>query len=325
MFSLRRKSDPKRPDVELEKPKTARRRLSFKQITDLRTDAQKRQPGPSKLMYRLARSWKKPWLRKITIIGLPTVMFLVIAGRLAMDPVIQQSASDARSFVVTKLSERPVFAVRAYRIDGAGPELVAEIEDVLALEPGASSLTIDVAAIQRDISAIPSVRRAHVHLDPGGTLRIDVSERLAAALWRDDTGQLWRMDREGVALGAVSARAAYPRLPVVVGGGAPEAMEEALTLFKSAPDLHPRIRAMVRVGQRRWDVVLDGSLTIMLPEDAPVEALARAMALHYGDELMDRDLLAIDMRIAARPTLRLHADALETWRLLQVAQSGEDT
>lgn len=325
MFSLRRKADPKRPVVDVEEAKSPRRRLSFKQIMDLRTDAQKRQPGPSKLMYRLARSWKKPWLRKATMIGLPSVVILVLAGRLVMDPDVQASISQAREAMVTKLSERPVFAVRAYRIDGATPRLAAEIEDILALKPGSSSLTIDVTAIQRDVSEIPAVRTAHVHLEPEGTLRIDVTERHAKALWRDDTGQLWRMDHEGVAVGIAASRAEYPGLPVVVGGGGPEAMEEALTLFKSVPDLHPRIRALVRVGQRRWDVVLDGSLTIMLPQTGAVEALARAMALHYGEEVMDRDLLAIDMRIAARPTLRMHPEALETLRLRKVAESGEDT
>src|SRR5690606_6967422 len=101
---------------------------------------------------------------------------------------------------------------------------------------------------------------------------------------------------------------------------------EALSLFRAVPDLRPRLRAFVRVGQRRWDVVLDRDLRIMLPERGAEAALARVMALHYGEELLDRDLAAIDMRLGARPTLRLTPDALDILRLREAATGpGKET
>jgi len=94
-----------------------------------------------------------------------------------------------------------------------------------------------------------------------------------------------------------------------------------------APDLVQRIRAFVRVGDRRWDIVLEGDRVIVLPAEAPGRALARVMALHYGEELLDRDLAVIDMRVPERPTLRLTPRGVEAYRLRQVvaAEGGKDT
>lgn len=320
-------SKSKRPVVDVERKDTPPRRV-FAMLMDLRPDWQRdanRAPGPSKLMYRLARSWKKKWLRNAALIGLPVVVFVLISARIVTDPMVQRVADQQYQAFVAALSERPEFAVHGVQIDGASQGLQAKIMEAIALGDGASSLSVDVGELKLRIAALPPVRRAHVVLSPDGQLQIDVRERIAEALWRDPQGALWLVDREGVRIASATKRGAHPNLPIVLGEGAPDAMDEALALFRSVPDLTPRLRAIVRIGQRRWDIALDDNLRILLPEQRPVDALQRVMALHYGEEILDRDLLAIDMRISARPTLRMHPDAAETLRLRAVAGEGEDT
>jgi cell division protein FtsQ len=280
-----------------------------------------RGPGPSKLAYRLSRIWKKAWLRRAALM-VPVLCLGLVAGRLAMSPAVAALVESGREAVVAALSSRPEFAVRGFRVQGASPALEGAIGSVVELPPGASSLTLDVAAVQARVAGLGAVRNVRVTLGSDGILRIAVDERVAEALWRDEEGTLLLVDREGVAIGPAGARADHPALPVVLGEGAPEAMPEALALFRAVPELRPRLRAFVRVGQRRWDVALDRGLTIMLPEDGPEPALARVMALHYGEELLDRDLAAIDMRLGDRPTLRMTPRALETLRLIDAA--GDD-
>ena len=65
------------------------------------------------------------------------------------------------------------------------------------------------------------------------------------------------------------------------------------------------ILAAVWIGDRRWDVVLDRDQRIMLPEDDPVTALQRVIALDSAQDMMARDLVVVDMRNPARPTVRL--------------------
>lgn len=71
--------------------------------------------------------------------------------------------------------ETSVFAVRAVDVRGGTPALRAEVRHALTGEVGASLLTVDSAAIDRRLSAIPSVRaftfdRAFPH-----TLRVTVA------------------------------------------------------------------------------------------------------------------------------------------------------
>ena len=94
-----------------------------------------------------------------------------------------------------------------------------------------------------------------------------------------------------------------------------------------APDIVPRLRTFIRVGERRWNLELDRGMTIKLPETGSVEALSRIMALHYGEELLDRDIEVIDMRLPGRPTLRMKPMAAETYQIRRAvaALGGEDT
>ncbi len=278
-------------------------------------------PGPSKLAFRLSRLWKKAWLRRAALL-LPVLCLGFLALRVAMSPAVAAWLEHRREAVVAALSSRPEFAVSDFHVTGASDPIVQSIGRIVALSPGTSSLTLDVAALQARIAALGPVRSARVKLGPDGILRIAVEERMAEALWRDQDGALWLVDREGVAMGPAGPRAEHPALPVVIGEGAAEAMDEALSLLRAVPELQQRLRALVRVGDRRWDLALDRGLTIMLPEQGAEAALARIMALHYGEELLDRDLTVIDMRLGERPTLRMSPEAIESMQLRDAA-SGD--
>ena len=306
-----------RPQAELSVPE----RL----LADKRSEVQKRSPGPSRIAYRLSRIWNKTWVRR-TAVGLPLALTALLAVRMAQDPAVRAFAEEQRRALIAALSQRPEFAIRGYRVSGASDALTRAIGEVVDLPPGASSLTLDVAAIQARIATMGAIRAARVKLGPDGLLLISVDERLPEALWRDLEGRLWLADRQGVVIGPAGPRAGHPSLPVVIGPGAQSAMAEALALFRAVPELHPRLRAFVRIGERRWDVVLDRDLRIMLPEQGAEAALARVMALHYGEELLDRDLAVIDMRLGARPTLRLTPEAMDVLRLRDaVSGPGKET
>lgn len=282
-------------------------------------------PGPSRISYRLSRIWMKASVRRAAV-ALPLALTGLIVVRMAGDPAVREVIASQYQGMIEALSSRPEFAVRGLEVTGASDMLKGEIEEVVGLGPGASSLTLDINAVQARITALGGVRNARVKLGPDGQLLVSVDERRAEALWRDGEGQLWLTDRTGMPIGLAGARATHPELPVIMGEGSQAAMEEALLLFRSAPEIRQRLRAFVRVGKRRWDVVLDRDFRIMLPEQGAEAALARIIALHYGEELLDRDLSVIDMRHGARPTLRLTPEATKVLRLRDaVSGPGKQT
>jgi cell division protein FtsQ len=94
-------------------------------------------------------------------------------------------------------------------------------------------------------------------------------------------------------------------LPLVAGMGADRTAAEAIQILAAAGPLQPRIRGLIRMGERRWDVVLDRDQRILLPADNPVGALQRLLTINTTEDLFARDIAAFDLRIGQRPVLRL--------------------
>jgi cell division protein FtsQ len=84
------------------------------------------------------------------------------------------------------------------------------------------------------------------------------------------------------------------------------------------------VRGLVRVGERRWDLVLDRGQRIMLPAERPRRALDRVLAMDGAQDLLARDVTAVDMRLAGRPTLRLAPAAMEEMHRIRRIEWGED-
>lgn len=327
MWTMKRQKPPKRPQVNVEKTvvpgvPTLKLLMDLRPLRDRATG-----PGPSKFLYRVSRIWKKGWVRRGAMIGLPVLLGALSLWSLATNSNVHRFFGDQRASMMAALSAQPEFAISSLRLSGASEDLSYAIAEVVDLPSGASSLSINVADVQRRVSGIAAVKSARVTFGSGGALEISVVERHAAAIWRDGEDLLWLLDREGVAIGRAVSRIGYPDLPLVLGEGADAVVAEALDVFASVPDLQPRVRALVRVGQRRWNVSLDRGLTILLPAEDPSSALSRVMAWHYGDDVLDRDLAAIDMRIADRPTLRMTPEALEVFERQDALNSdeGEET
>ena len=132
------------------------------------------------------------------------------------------------------------------------------------------------------------------------------------------------LDETGHRVAGLLSRADRADLPLIAGEGADVATPEALQLIAAAGPLTPRLRGLVRIGERRWDLVLDRDQRVLLPEKNPVQALERLLALDHAQDLMNRDILAVDLRSDHRPTLRLTPNALAEIRRAQGLETVEN-
>lgn len=104
------------------------------------------------------------------------------------------------------------------------------------------------------------------------------------------------------------------------------AVDEALRLDALTGPIRGRLRGYERVGARRWDVVLDRGQRIMLPEKGAERSLEQviAMAVTEGVDLLSRDLVAVDLRLPRRPTIRMtDAATQEMWRIKAIEAGKE--
>ncbi|MEO0676433.1 MAG: cell division protein FtsQ/DivIB [Pseudomonadota bacterium] len=165
------------------------------------------------------------------------------------------------------------------------------------------------------------VKDATARVRAGGVLELAVIERVPALVWRHADG-LSLLDIDGVTVGQVAARSERADLPLVAGQGANAAVEEAIALLRAGAPITSRIRGLRRMGERRWDVVLDRGQVIQLPETDALRALERVILLDQAQDLLARDITHVDLRNPRRPTLRLAQISLEELREIRGLELG---
>jgi cell division protein FtsQ len=65
------------------------------------------------------------------------------------------------------------------------------------------------------------------------------------------------------------------------------------------------LRASIMVADRRWNLRLKNGIDVRLPETNVEQALDRLVALDREKKILSRDILAIDLRLPDRVTVRL--------------------
>ncbi len=274
-----------------------------------------RDPAPSRLAYKLERLRLTPGIQSLIRFGAPLLFVAASAGFFISDDRARTHFSEGVSEIRNTFEERPEFAVHLMAIDGASRELAGDIREVLPYDFPLSSFDLDLEQMRQAVMELDPVAQIDIRIRSGGVLQLDVKERQPAIVWRGPQG-VETLDQQGHRVGSLQARAEKPDLPLITGAGANEAVPEALQIFATTIPVSDRVRGLMRIGERRWDVVLDRGQRIMLPEADPISALRRVMALSQAQDLLSRDVEAVDMRLGHRPTVRLADNAItELWRI----------
>ncbi|HMQ91714.1 MAG TPA: cell division protein FtsQ/DivIB [Amaricoccus sp.] len=283
----------------------------------------RRDPAPSRLRYRLTRLWLRPGFRRLANFGLPMLAGLLAAWTLMAEYDLRGRAMLAFERMREAIVEQPQFVITRIDIPDVSPDLAEQIRVAAFVDLPASSLEVDVVSVRARIEALDAVERARVRAPASGVLEIRAIERVPVVVWRSGPG-LQLLDPAGVRVAEVDSRLRRPDLPLIAGEGAAGQVPEALELFALARPLHDRIRGLVRMGERRWDLVLDRDQVIRLPETGAAAALAHVMDLQAAEDLMDRDLTVVDMRDPRRPILRLGENAVAELVRVRAMVAGED-
>ncbi|MCC5968616.1 MAG: cell division protein FtsQ/DivIB [Pararhodobacter sp.] len=281
----------------------------------------RRDPSPSRTAYRLHRMWLTPFIRQGITLGLPVFLITLTLGLWLGDDARRDQAVGFFSDLRTAFENRPEFQVTTLSVHAETPEVSQAISARLALEFPVSSFRLDLEELRRATEALDAVETAALRIRSGGVLEIAVAEREPVMVWRHHSG-LELVDAEGRRIARLAAREARADLPLIAGEGAPAAIAEAQQILAAASPLRERLRGLVRVSDRRWDVVLDQDQRILLPAQNAVVALERVLALDAAQDLLARDVRVVDLRDAARPTIRLSQPAMTELHRIRNQASG---
>jgi cell division protein FtsQ len=207
------------------------------------------------------------------------------------------------------------FGMRIASVSLSGQRQVSreEIFAAAGVTENSSLLFLDVAAAREKLEAIPWIAEATVRKLYPDRLQITVTEREAFALWQRQ-GKVHVIAADGTVLSAkLEPRLAL--LPFVVGQGAATRARDFLAVLDKHPAIRDQVRAAILVAERRWNLRLKNGLDVRLPEREVERALETLARLDREKSLLSRDIVAVDLRLPDRITVRL-SDA--------VAQARED-
>ncbi len=287
-----------------------------------KTDTQRRDPAPSRLAYKAHRLWLTPVFRAFLRVGLPVFAILMATGWYLSNPTNRDAIGEKLTNVKRSVQERPEFMVKLMAVEGATPVVDSAVRQILPIDFPISSFDLDLDRMRTEIMKLDVIEDADLRIRPGGVLEVALTERQPVILWRH-SGVIDMLDASGHRVASLLDRAARSDLPLITGKGAADAVPEARAILDTAAPLRGELRGLIRVGERRWDVVLKSDQRIQLPSDNPVAALEQVIALHQAQDLFGRDLSVIDMRNPQRPTLRLGATAMHELRRLKGVQIEE--
>lgn len=279
------------------------------------SSAPRRDPAPSRLAYKVQRLMLRPGFRRFLRVGVPTLLAVAVVG-ITLSSASRREAIELRIAEFRRaIEERPEFLVKLMAIDGASDLVAADIRESLPLAFPMTAFDLDLEVMRASIAEMDVVANVDIIIN-SGVLQINVTERSPVVVWRNFEGVML-LDAEGHAVMQVQNRDMHPELPLIAGQRADKHLDQALDILMAAGPMAARVRGVEWIGERRWDLVLDRHQRILLPEQNPIAALERVIALSKAQDMLARDLTIIDMRNGHRPTIRIADSAIEELRRIR--------
>ncbi len=246
-----------------------------------------------------ARKKRQAIMRKTKIASIACLAIMVAGGgfwlwKNSMFSKAAQSVSDG----MYAMTARAGFRLDTLYLEGRSRTPMTEINKALGLNKGEPILRFSLQDLKGRLESVGSIQTAAVERELPDRLVIRIVEREPVAIWQNQ-GKLVLVDDNGVAMPDVNL-AAYRHLPLIVGKDAPTQVGEVLALLHASKELAGRFSAAVRISSRRWNIHLKDGTQVKLPEQDAAKAWESLAKLHDKQQLLDRDVRVIDLRVAGR-------------------------
>jgi len=203
---------------------------------------------------------------------------------------------------IIAVSREMGFTVREILVMGRSQTTRLDLLDAIHIDRGDPILTFDLNAARQRVESLPWVHSATIERMLPDIVFVTVAERKPFALWQNK-GQFALIDSEGkVIINEGVDR--FSDLFQVVGDDAPAHAAKLLEMLATQPELLTEAKAAVRVGGRRWNILMNNGINVHLPEDNAENAWARLAEYERANQVLDRDIKVLDLRIPDRLIVR---------------------
>ena len=244
----------------------------------------------------ISRAWRDLKLRltpsrPMLYIGSGLLVFALIGGLLVGGYVGRAVASVNRA--IDNVTAQAGFGISAVNLAGNNRTPPASILAALGFEPGQSIFGADIQSARLRLMQLEWVAEADVSRHYPDSISVTIVEKLPYALWQANDG-LHVIERSGKPITFARVEN-YPHLPLFVGDP-PAGASDLVDAIATHRAVSARVKAMQRVSARRWNLILDDSVVVLLPEDGWQKQLDILEHLIVDKSVLERDISEIDLR-----------------------------
>lgn len=224
---------------------------------------------------------------------------------------IHRQGAALRDFAL-ETTQKAHFAVNDIVVEGRKQTDKDQLFAALEVTSGSPIFAFKPADAEARVAKLPWVDAVTVERHLPDTIYVHLTERVPMARWQHDN-HVTVIDAAGKVLNEASPDQ-FSTLPLLVGVGAPAEGQRLLKTLHSFPVVEAKVTSAVRVSERRWDLHLLPNVVARLPEEGVADALKRLSALISEQKILERDIVAIDLRIPDRLVIEQPGNATTTPR-----------
>lgn len=248
----------------------------------------------SRLADRLEMFIRRPMLALCGVL-----LVFVLLGALLASGILGRSFHAIGAAIDTVMADAG-FGISEIHITGNRRTPYRQVLEVLGMQPGQSIFSADLWAAQGKLSSLEWIASADIHRRYPDAIFVTLVEKRPFALWQapmDARGEapIWIVERNGKRITTHDVEK-FRRLPKLVGAGAPEAAADLVEAVQAHRAISARTAAYARIGQRRWNLILDDGVTVQLPEAGWQKELDTLEHLIIDRGILERDVTQIDLR-----------------------------
>jgi cell division protein FtsQ len=260
------------------------------------------------------RRGRPRWVRaavKAGLIALPVVM-MGGAGTWAYQTGWFGTMGDKATAALLDLTVDAGLEVQEVLVEGRNETDRAAVMAAIQVKSGDPIMKFDPEVARAGLERLRWVATATVERRLPNTVFVKLDERRPMALWQRD-GKLALIDRDGEVL-TERELGRYNNLLQIIGADAPKHAQELLGHLGTVPALFQRVNSATRIGGRRWDLRLTNGVVIRLPESDIGGALHHLVDQEAKQPVLDRDIVAVDLRLPDRLVIQTSATAAQRRR-----------
>lgn len=197
--------------------------------------------------------------------------------------------------ITTLLGHGNIAVVHNINISADDPDAdMNALRVAAALPPNSRAFDVNLEMIAARVDAVPTVRAAAVRRMPNGNISVRAKIYKAVALWSD--GDLYYpLSADGTIINDPTDTRTDDA--VVFRGTVPDDISD---ITAAAHMVGNKLGYLEWIEGRRWNLVTQDGVIVMLPEEDPVGAIGTLLTMDKNHKILSRDIRALDMRDAGR-------------------------